>query len=126
MEGFDDCHTKLLYTIYKLHRQSRISDEAKDALKAKVILDNPSIMQVCQRSLKHNDAEHILEELVEHLAKPLRKRPTGLEVPGKVSPVSEEDSSPLGNFLNKRKREHTEEHHFTSRSIIRPMQVMQD
>lgn len=127
MEGFEDSHSKLLYTIYRLHREGRISDEAKDILKAKVIKDDVGVLQVYRSFLEHENVELMEEELIEHLGKPLRKRPTGLAIEGRKSPeVAEEDSSPLGNFLKRRKKEHTEEHHDAPRSLMRPMQVMED
>jgi hypothetical protein len=128
MEGLTDCHSKLLYTIYKLHRQTRISDEAKVTLKAKVIKDEQGVMQVYHSFLQHDNVDLMEEELIEQLGKPARKRPIpiGLQVPVRSSPEGLEDASPLGNFLRRRKKEHEDDHQDASTSFMRPMQVMED
>jgi hypothetical protein len=126
MEDFLDVHSKLLYTIYKLHSQARISDEAKVTLKAKVIKDEQGVMQVYASFLQHDNLDLMEEELIEQLGKPARKRPIGLSVPVKSSSEVSEDSSPLGNFLRRRKAEHEDGHHDASKSFMRPMQVMED
>jgi hypothetical protein len=126
MEGADELHSTLIQSIERLHLQGRLSDEAQQALKAKVADEDLNVIQVYLSYKEHEDLTLMEEELIEQLAKPIRKRPTGLEVGGQRGLESAEDSSPLGNFLNRRKKEHTAEHHEPQRSMMQPIKAYEE
>lgn len=125
MERSDELYSVLTATIDKLSTAGQLTDAQQTSLKSKIENRDFSIEQVYRSYQEHSDLELMEEELVELASKPARKRPSGVEV--SKSPESGEDSSPLDNYLRRKKKQSTEQQQQGhARSMIQPIKAFED
>jgi hypothetical protein len=125
MERSDELYSLLTATIDKLSTAGQLTDTQQTSLKSKLETRDFSIEQVYRGYQEHSDLELMEEELVELASKPARKRPSGVEV--SKSPESGEDSSPLDNYLRRKKKQSTEQQQQGhARSMIQPIKAFED
>lgn len=108
MEHFEKPHPKLLYSIYKLEQEGKITELEKRKLKELVVLGSNSIFTMLNQYENNYIDKSDFESSLVALVKPQRQKPSKVSIPDKT--ISDEATSPIGTFLHeKKKRQYAEQ-----------------
>lgn len=109
MENLNLPEAQLLYAIYKLEYDGRLKLDDKKKLKQMVILQDEKIFSLLDQYKEDRCEASLLQDILK-IVKPSRQKP---DVVIPMRDQSNEDSSPLGKFLQEQKKRQNGEHGLT-------------
>jgi hypothetical protein len=108
MEGLQLPHAKLLYIVAELFKEGKINESEKATIKGKIVSDEPKLFEILEVYEANND-ENVLKDGLLAIVKPKEETNAPIVVIGSGTrnpQPQDEISSPLGNQLFQKKKQH--------------------